>query len=635
MFIINRKENTDKGHLTSVITFLTAPCRQVLTIAALSVLIGMPSVAHSADSCQLVRDINFNNRSGSFKSYTQAMATADFGTLEKNAAGDVRGLDRPGTTWRARNAVGNGVLRTNYPANIAGGTNSGILFDQKFAAADEAVMQYRIKFGENFEWAAGGKLPGLAGGTGRIPVGCTQNLNTIENGFSARLMWRKRGDLVVYTYFPNRLEPRQGNCGIDYKFAEVEDNRWYTIRQYIKLNTPGQKNGVLRMEIDGEVGLDMRDVEYRISGKSSVKINDFIFHTYRGGGANDTRFHSPNNEYIYMDDFKVWTGCSNPDADIPDETPDNPIPAEPETFSCFAAAKGLDDAKDNFASQCSTFARKDCDQLSANGQQWWVCSSQTIDDEFDLPIANSAGVVDIEAEQYARAIDSTAGNKGNAYRTGNVDIQATEDSGGGFNIGWMAAGETLSYDLLLTKARDYVLELRTASARDSGLISVLVDGETRLSNETIDYTGDFQAYKTLTFNIGELSAGRHDLTIEIHNGPFNLNWLRLTPATDEAPSDQPPEESGNCHQYTGSERTELDLRSTTCVDLPANLADKTLQVWDSDTHKQCNFRGAVESLNGNGMHQIDSNYESTTGLSGTRINFNASNGCEFVKMRLF
>jgi hypothetical protein len=611
-------------------TRLNKPGYQALILASFAMLAGVPSQANSANSCQLVKDINFNKHSGAFSSYTQAMATTDFGVLEKNAAGDVRGLDRAGTTWRARNAVGNGVLRTHYPANIAGGTNSGILFDQKFAESDEAVMQYRIKFGKDFVWASGGKLPGLAGGPGRIPVGCTQNLDTINNGFSARLMWRKNGNLVVYSYFPNRLEPRQGNCGIDYKFAQVEADRWYTIRQYIKLNTPGQKDGLLRMEIDGEMGLDMNDVEYRGAGKSNVRINDLIFHTYRGGGASDERFHSPNNEYIYMDDFKVWTDCSNPD-DL-QATP----PAEPkDDYSCTTAAKLLSVAKDNFAEQCADYLRKDCDQVDVTEQQWWICSSENIDDDFSFPIADSSGVLTLEAEDYARALDSTAGNKGGVYRYGDVDIQATQDSSGNYNIGWIADGESLSYDLLLNQTKDYDLELRAGSNRDTGLISLLLDGEVRLSNELIDNTGDYHVYNTQRFSLGEIASGAHELSIEVHSGQFNLNWLRLIPSGEEQETDQPAPPSSSCHQYSGNDRVELDLRTTSCVNLTRDLGNKTLQVWDSDSNKQCDFRGVVESLDGLGQLNVDSNYRSSNQLSGTIINFNASNACDFVKIRIF
>ena len=39
----------------------------------------------------------------------------------------------------------------------------------------------------------------------------------------------------------------------------------------------------------------------------------------------------------------------------------------------------------------------------------------------------------------------STGNSGGRYRAGDVDIEATTDTGGGHNVGWLAAGEWLKY----------------------------------------------------------------------------------------------------------------------------------------------------------------------------------------------
>lgn len=272
------------------------------------------SATMSFSQCKLVLNENFNNHSGDFQRYTSSMAKSDFGTITARSSGEIRGLDGP-KKWRANNQVGKGVLRSNYPKNIAGGTNCGFLFDKRIPDTEEAVLEYKIKFegtGKNneFVWAAGGKLPGLAGSNKEngIPVGCTKSQSNIQNGFSCRLMWRKGGRLVVYTYLPDRTS----NCGVDYPIANVSANKWYTVRQHIKLNSPGKSNGVLEMYINGKLALRKTNMKYRNSGKGNVKINDVIMHTYRGGKPDDKRFHSPNNDHIQFDDFKVWVDCSNP-----------------------------------------------------------------------------------------------------------------------------------------------------------------------------------------------------------------------------------------------------------------------------------------------------------------------------------
>jgi Cellulose binding domain len=256
----------------------------------------------------LVLNENFSNRnSTTWQRYTLDMVRADFGAIGGRAP---RGFDGGGDTWDADNRVRGGILRANYPPNIAGGYNTGFIFDKFFTQATEATFEYRVRFegtgaSNRFEWAYGGKLPGLGGTTiGQSPTGCTTDANAINNGFSARLMWRRDGRLVVYTYLPDRDTTK---CGVDYTFLDAaQPNRWYTIRQHIRLNTPGQRNGLLEMFVDGQRTLQMTDVFYRKSGKDAIKINNVLFHTYRGGADTDKRFWSPNDDHIQFDDFKVW-----------------------------------------------------------------------------------------------------------------------------------------------------------------------------------------------------------------------------------------------------------------------------------------------------------------------------------------
>lgn len=42
-----------------------------------------------------------------------------------------------------------------------------------------------------------------------------------------------------------------------------------------------------------------------------------------------------------------------------------------------------------------------------------------------------------QAEDFTAAFDTTVGNLGGAYRLSDVDIEITQDEGGGYNVGWM------------------------------------------------------------------------------------------------------------------------------------------------------------------------------------------------------
>ncbi|WP_299604080.1 polysaccharide lyase [uncultured Aquimarina sp.] len=272
--------------------------------------------AQDCNNSQLVVDQDFSQYNGENQLYTRSMANNDFPNLGgRTSGGNVRGLSND---FPQRNRVINGELRAEFTKDDASGRTGGFVFDSSFDGVEEAVLQYRVKFADDFVWATGGKLPGLGGAStpnGSQPAGCTQNQNTIENAFSCRLMWRSNTAhtqppyLIVYDYLPNR----ETRCGGNTRLGDLklERNTWYTVKQYLKLNTPGQENGVLKMYIDGELLVDLDDVMFRLSGKGSVKINSVVMHTYRGGNRSDDWWQSPQDDYVYFDDFKVWTNCSD------------------------------------------------------------------------------------------------------------------------------------------------------------------------------------------------------------------------------------------------------------------------------------------------------------------------------------
>ena len=132
----------------------------------------------------------------------------------------------------------------------------------------------------------------------------------------------------------------------------------------------------------------------------------------------------------------------------------------------------------------------------------------------------------VEAEDYVNYMDTSAGNSGNAYRADNVDIEAAADAGGGFNIGWTAAGEWLEYNVTLS-AGTYALATRVASMPGGGAYTVVIDGEL-IASDNVGATGGWQGWET--HNLGEftVAAGEHVVRINMSQGAFNLNWLEFT-----------------------------------------------------------------------------------------------------------
>ena len=114
---------------------------------------------------------------------------------------------------------------------------------------DNACIRYRIRFGEDFDWSKGGKLPGLSGvAPGVSPTYPAGGGNPGDKGWSGRLMWGSGGAIEAYMYYPS--QPYEYGQGFDWS-RKVDDGRWHVLRQCYVMNTVGQKNGVLRAWLDG------------------------------------------------------------------------------------------------------------------------------------------------------------------------------------------------------------------------------------------------------------------------------------------------------------------------------------------------------------------------------------------------
>jgi hypothetical protein len=143
----------------------------------------------------------------------------------------------------------------------------------------------------------------------------------------------------------------------------------------------------------------------------------------------------------------------------------------------------------------------------------------------------------IEAENYdtngpgVSYYDSTPGNSGLVYRTDDVDIEATSDVGGGFDVGWIASGEWLNYTLNVQTTAVYQLAFRIASANGAGNIQVALDG-LPLCTVLTSLTGGWQNWQTVTISNLVIRAGQRLLHLGFQVGGQNLNYIQVTKQRD-------------------------------------------------------------------------------------------------------
>lgn len=174
-------------------------------------------------------------------------------------------------------------LRVNFATGQIGPEKGGAGWRWPLGRHQKAELHYTLRFSKDFDFVKGGKLPGLCGGPENVSGGRPANGT---NGFSARLMWRKDGRGEAYVYHKNQ----KGDYGDSFAFPA--DFRFPTdaalkVRIAVTMNTPGQRDGTLRVWItlagQGErLMVERTDMEWR--SVDSFGVDGLYFETFHGGG---------------------------------------------------------------------------------------------------------------------------------------------------------------------------------------------------------------------------------------------------------------------------------------------------------------------------------------------------------------
>lgn len=183
--------------------------------------------------------------------------------------------------------------------------------------AEAITFSYEVYFHPSFNWVKGGKLPGVC--LGQKEVDCSTGGEWSPTQGSFRIMFRENGVAIGYSYMAikggsDAAFSAQGN-GYK-KIAETTGGTghnlwrhtnaglkftkgWNTVTMDLKLNTPGQKNGMISLTING-VNRIVRDVAFRES--SSVKFTNVLVVSFFGGGSDD--YNSPVDTYVKFRNFR-------------------------------------------------------------------------------------------------------------------------------------------------------------------------------------------------------------------------------------------------------------------------------------------------------------------------------------------
>ncbi|VAW42932.1 hypothetical protein MNBD_CHLOROFLEXI01-3210 [hydrothermal vent metagenome] len=185
------------------------------------------------------------------------------------------------------------ALRIKVPDGGNTGMNVGFDFaDEVGYEPEEIYFRYYLRIAKDWQPLDGGKFPGISGTYGVAGWGGRPSDGT--NGWSARGLFRlapPAGNTLEnmtpvgnYVYHADMTGSYGDNVlwQQDYR-GYLEKNRWYSVEQYLKMNTPGQNDGIIRAWVDGRLAYEQTNWRWR--DIDSLKIERIWMNVYHGGTA--------------------------------------------------------------------------------------------------------------------------------------------------------------------------------------------------------------------------------------------------------------------------------------------------------------------------------------------------------------
>ena len=94
--------------------------------------------------------------------------------------------------------------------------------------------------------------------------------------------------------------------------------------------------------------------------------------------------------------------------------------------------------------------------------------------------------------------DSGANNIGGAYRSSGVDVEPS--SSGGYDVGWIAAGEWANYTVAVAAAGTYTISIGVASPNSGASMHVGFNNASNVWQQiSVPNTGGWQNWTTISF----------------------------------------------------------------------------------------------------------------------------------------
>lgn len=113
-------------------------------------------------------------------------------------------------------------------------------------------------------------------------------------------------------------------------------------------------------------------------------------------------------------------------------------------------------------------------------------------------------------------------------------VQIEDASEGGQNVGYLANGSWMVYDVNLPVDGAYTIDYRVASAVGGGVIQLeKAGGAPVYGTINVPNTGGWQNWQTITHSVN-LTAGEQQIAIFVPTAGYNINWLKISSGTNKS-----------------------------------------------------------------------------------------------------
>ena len=111
-----------------------------------------------------------------------------------------------------------------------------------------------------------------------------------------------------------------------------------------------------------------------------------------------------------------------------------------------------------------------------------------------------------------------------------IQTQSTSDAGGGENVGWIDAGDELTYQINVPSSGTYNMDFRVASNRTGSYFDIY-QGNSKVGSINDTRVEGWQNFATVSTSVN-LSAGNQTLKLVATTRGWNINWLAINNSTN-------------------------------------------------------------------------------------------------------